>query len=449
MKPVDHIIDTNHVDLTAIARQYGTPLFVFSGDAIRRRVSEFRLAFEAEWPQFSLMPSLKACPLLGVRALLTELDCGCDVFGPGEFEGAIRAGVPPSKISLNGSIKDESIIRRAVELGVRIVIDSPREASLINDLARQASKSTPVMLRLKPDLGDLNTTSDFAPEITITELGQRIKYGIPNSELDHMAQRWDSWEHLHLVGFHAHIGRHSKQLSVWEAWATAVASKVVCYESLLKGVNNPVVNVGGGFASELDADLDVIDRSGETPELKQFASAICNGLRAGFRKSAIPVSNWVLEIEPGRGLHSDTGVHLTTVRNLKEEKLGQKRRWTEVDTSEVFLDLHGVPDESPLTFTCISRPDSTPDQIYDVVGLTCNAEMLALDAQLPELSIGDILCLSPTGAYLEPMAANFNALPRPGSVLVDKGEARLIKRHETVEDVFARDIIKPVAAAES
>jgi diaminopimelate decarboxylase len=140
---------------------------------------------------------------------------------------------------------------------------------------------------------------------------------------------------------------------------------------------------------------------------------------------------------------------LTTVRNLKEEKLGQKRRWTEVDTSEVFLDLHGVPDESPLTFTCISRPDSTPDQIYDVVGLTCNAEMLALDAQLPELSIGDILCLSPTGAYLEPMAANFNALPRPGSVLVDKGEARLIKRHETVEDVFARDIIKPVAAAES
>ena len=119
----------------------------------------------------------------------------------------------------------------------------------------------------------------------------------------------------------------------------------------------------------------------------------------------------------------------------------------EVDTSEVFLDLHGVPDESPLTFTCISRPDSTPDQIYDVVGLTCNAEMLALDAALPELSIGDILCLSPTGAYLEPMAANFNALPRPGSVLVDR--ARLIKRHETVEDVFARDIMEPVAAVEA
>ena len=73
-----------------------------------------------------------------------------------------------------------------------------------------------------------------------------------------MAQIWGSWEHLQLVGFHAHIGRHSKRLSVWEAWASAVASKVVDYESLLKGVNNP-----GGFASELDADLDVIDRSGD------------------------------------------------------------------------------------------------------------------------------------------------------------------------------------------
>ena len=79
---------------------------------------------------------------------------------------------------------------------------------------------------------------------------------------------------------------------------------------------------------------------------------------------------------------------------------------------------------------------------YDVVGLTCNAEMLSLDAALPELDIGDVLAIYPTGAYLEPMAANFNALPRPGSVMIDEGKARLIKRHETVDDVFARDIIE-------
>ena len=91
-------LNTDGYDLEAIARQFGTPLFVFFGDAIRERVDEFRAAFGAEWPRFELMPSLKACPILGIRALLSELDCGCDVFGPGEFEGALRANVPPSRI---------------------------------------------------------------------------------------------------------------------------------------------------------------------------------------------------------------------------------------------------------------------------------------------------------------------------------------------------------------
>ena len=153
-------------------------------------------------------------------------------------------------------------------------------------------------------------------------------------------------------------------------------------------------------------------------------------------------SDWTLEIEPGRGLHSDTGLHLTTVRNLKNEHSGAEQRWAEVDTSEVFLDLHGVPDECPLHFRCVSKRAADATTHYDVVGLTCNAEMLSLDTALPELDIGDVLAIYPTGAYIEPMAANFNALPRPGSVMIDQGKVRLIKHHETVDDVFARDIIE-------
>ncbi|MGB1335499.1 MAG: diaminopimelate decarboxylase family protein [Luminiphilus sp.] len=428
-------------DLEAIARQFGTPLFVFSGDAIRERVREFRAAFGAEWPRFELMPSLKACPILGIRALLSELDCGCDVFGPGEFEGALRANVPPSSISLNGSIKDEAIIRKAIALGVRIVIDSPREASLINDIAGELHTTARVMLRLKPEMGELSATSDFAPDLLISELSQRIKYGIPNSELAEIVDSWPSYAHLQLVGFHSHIGRHSKQLEVWSTWASVVASKVIELEPLLAGIDHPVINIGGGFASVLDADLDVVDRSGETPSLSEFAAVICGGLRQALTGSTTPWSDWTLEIEPGRGLHSDTGVHLTTVKNLKNETASEHRRWAEVDTSEVFLDLHGVPDECPLVFTSVSSGQS-PNCVYDVVGLTCNAEMLSLDAKLPELSVGDVLAIYPTGAYLEPMAANFNALPRPGSVLLDQGSARLVKRHETVDDVFARDIIR-------
>ena len=435
-------LKTDVYNLEDIAREFGTPLFAFSGDLIRERVAAFRSAFGSEWPRFELMPSLKACPILGVRALLSELECGCDVFGPGEFEGALRSNVPPSRISLNGSIKDEAIISKAISLGVRIVIDSPREASLINDVAASLSLTALVMLRLKPELGELRATSDFAPDLLVSELSQRIKYGIPNSELAEIVDVWSSYAHLRLVGFHSHIGRHSKRLEVWGAWAAAVASKVVQLEPLITDLDHPVINIGGGFASDLDADLDVVDRSGETPSLPEFAAVICDALRHELANSATPWSDWTLEIEPGRGLHSDAGIHLTTVRNLKYEKVGQPRRWAEVDTSEVFLDLHGVPDECPLQFRSTSSSRSSNHYVYDVVGLTCNAEMLSLDAELPELSIGDVLAIYPTGAYLEPMAANFNALPRPGSVLLDQGSVRLIKRHETVDDVFARDIIE-------
>ncbi|MCH1445025.1 MAG: diaminopimelate decarboxylase family protein [Luminiphilus sp.] len=435
-------LKTDVYNLERVAHEFGTPLFAFSGDAIRERVAEFRGAFGMEWPRFELMPSLKACPILGVRVLLSELQCGCDVFGPGEFEGALRCNVPPSRISLNGSIKDEQILRKAILLGVRIVIDSPREASLINEIATSVSSTAFVMLRLKPDLGELSATSDFAPDLLISELSQRIKYGIPNSELTEIVDAWSSYSQLKLVGFHSHMGRHSKRLEVWSAWAAAVASQVVEIESLLADVDHPVINIGGGFASDLDADLDVVDRSGNTPSLPEFASVICAALRDKLSSSVIHWSDWTLEIEPGRGLHSDAGIHLTTVKNLKCETVGEHRRWAEVDTSEVFLDLHGVPDECPLQFTSVSSASSSRHYRYDVVGLTCNAEMLSLDAELPELAVGDVLAIYPTGAYLEPMAANFNALPRPGSVLLDQGAVRLIKRHETVDDVFARDIIE-------
>ena len=429
------------IELEAVAREFGTPVFVFSGDAIRQRVEDFRSAFEAEWRHFELMPSLKACPILGVRALLTELGCGCDVFGPGEFEGALRAGVPPDRISVNGSIKDESIIRKAIEIGARIVIDSPREASLINDIAMTMSTTVDVLLRLKPDLGDFSATSDFAPDVLIAELSQRIKYGIPNSELEDIVGLWPSLTALRLIGFHSHIGRHSKQLDLWMAWAAAVSAKVMTLESLLADIKNPVINVGGGFASQLDADLDVVNRSGDTPPLTELAKTLGQALRSGLASSSRHWSDWILELEPGRGLHSDAGLQLTTVRNVKRETIGQTRQWAEVDTSEVFLDLHGVPDDCPLQFSCVSKKTAGSLECYDVVGLTCNAEMLSLDTLLPALTVDDVLAIYPTGAYLEPMAANFNALPRPGSVLIDQGEVKLIKRHETVEDVFARDII--------
>jgi diaminopimelate decarboxylase len=148
-----------------------------------------------------------------------------------------------------------------------------------------------------------------------------------------------------------------------------------------------------------------------------------------------------LEVEPGRGLHCDTGVHLTQVKNVKEESGRHARKWAEVDTSEVFLGVPGLSEEDPFAVMVANKGDHENKITTDIVGLTCNAERLCNQVKTPVLEEGDVIVLLDTGSYIEAMAANFNALPRPGTVLVSDNSVELIKRHETIDDVFERDII--------
>jgi len=438
----DHLLHLDGTNLFEVAQRFGTPLFVFSRSYIEHNVNRLKQAFETTWQHgpFRLMPSFKACPMLAIRQLLNQFDCGCDVFGMSELEGAIRGGVDPTQISVNGSIKDEHIIRRSITIGARLVLDSPRELEITERIAHDLGRRARVMIRVKPDLGSLNATSDFAPEFQISELTHRIKYGVPRSEVAEMLPALKSSNGILLEGVHVHMGRHSKRLEVWQAWVAATFQEIDKLCEALPGWQPQTLNLGGGFASESDADLDVTYNGDPTPLPLELAQTICQAI-----SSAITARPWqdaplLLEIEPGRSIHTDAGLHLTTVQNIKHETDGPLISWAEVDTSEVFLDLHGVPEAPPFEYRMVTQADSQATARYDVVGKTCNAEMLLLDAALPPLKGGDVLALLNTGAYIESMTTNFNALPRPGSVLVTKGNAQLIKRHETIEEVFARDL---------
>ena len=438
----DHVLHLDGSNLFEVAQRFGTPLFVFSGSHIEHNINRLKHAFETTWQhgQFRLMPSFKACPMLAIRQLLNQFDCGCDVFGMSELEGAIRGGVDPTCISVNGSIKDEAIIRRSITIGARLVVDSPRELEITERIAHELGQLARVMVRVKPDLKSLKATSDFAPELKISELTHRIKYGIPRAEVAEMMPALQSSKHLKLEGVHVHMGRHSKRLEIWQAWVHATFREIDKFCEALPGWQPKALNLGGGFASESDSDLDVAYNGDPTPEPLELAETICQAIN-----SAIAERHWndaplLLEIEPGRSIHTDAGLHLTTVQNIKHETDGPLISWAEVDTSEVFLDLHGVPNTPPFEYRMVTQADRQATARYDVVGKTCNAEMLLLDAVLPPLKEGEVLALLNTGAYIESMTTNFNALPRPGSVLVTKGAAQLIKRHETIDEVFARDL---------
>lgn len=431
-------------DTVALAEQFGTPLYVVSESQLRNNVRRWRSTFEKFWPAgpVRLYPSLKANPIIAIRRILTAEKTGCDIFGPGELECAIRAGVAGDDLSVNGSIKDRALVRKALEHGARIILDSPRELDLCEQEAASLGTTADVLFRLKPDISQLDLESDFVPGMQVSYLTQIIKYGIPTSEAREMATRVAGLEHVRPVGVHVHMGRHSKRPVLWDAWVRACVALTKELSDLLGGWTPACIDIGGGFPSPLDRDPDVAVIDYETPPLEVFAKTVGESLSAALVEHGFDPEGIRLELEPGRGIHADTGIHLSTVQNVKSEDVAIEYRWAEIDTAETFLDGHGFNLERPIyDYFIANRMREENAMVYDIVGQTCNAEILVHRGPAPELRRGDVVAFLNTGAYGEPNAANFNALPRPGVVLVNGDSAELVRRPETVDDVFSRDLV--------
>jgi diaminopimelate decarboxylase len=329
-------------------------------------------------------------------------------------------------------------------VGAQIVLDSPRELELCEREAAALDRTARVLFRIKPDLSSLETLSDFAP-LPIRDLVAMIKYGIPTHEVETMGPRALALPHVEPVGFHCHIGRHSTELDVWAALARQAARLIGHLSRRWGGFEPRVVDLGGGYAAPRNWETDVATRSREpAPAIEAYADAMTGALREALTGEGIRCEGLVLQVEPGRGIHADTGVHLTRVVNVKASTGEAARRWAETDTSEFFLGTWALdPSSPPFQFRVASRMDERPSETWDVVGRSCGAEMILLDAEVPPLAPGDVIALLDTGAYIDATGANFNAMPRPGTVLVRGAQAEWIKRPETVEDVYARDLVPP------
>ena len=147
-----------------------------------------------------------------------------------------------------------------------------------------------------------------------------------------------------------------------------------------------------------------------------------------------------LEAEPGRALLADTGIHLATVRNVKAQTRPIPQRWVELDTTEMFLP-DGLIEHNRWTAVVASRADRPATQEADVVGMSCGFDVIVAGAALPDVEPGDVVAILDTGAYQDAASSNFNALPRPATVLVHGDRSEVVKRAETVDDVFRRDIV--------
>ncbi len=431
-----------------LARRFGTPIYVVSEDQLRRNARSFHSAFAGRWSEGSVrvLPSLKANYALALRHVLTQEGMGCDTFGPSELTAALGAGVPPAMISVNGTGKSASLIDDAVAAGARITIDAARELPLVEGAARRLGTRATVRIRLRPELSDLTEPTDFDPDgMPTSELTRSYKAGVPTDDVVELGRRAIMSDALDLSGVHVHLPRHRAETGMYRTMIRALVDLVAQLSRDWGGWVPREIDIGGGFAVPRDPTGRLLPRLADrspapAPTIDEYAEVITTTLRHELGRQGMPADGLTLELEPGRGLYADAGIHLAKVVNTKRETRPVPWRWVETDTTEMFLP-DSLIEHNRWTVLLASRANDPPIGPADVVGISCGFDLMVPSVPLPEVHDGETLAFLDTGAYQDASATNFNALPRPATVLVHGAECEIIKRAENVNDVFSRDVV--------
>jgi|GEM_PF-99585 len=473
-------------DLAAsdIVERFGSPLFVLSETQLRSNFRRYRDALQRGWPDgpVDILPAFKANLSLAARRVLSEEGAGADIYSPGELAGVLRTGVDPERVSVNGGGKEIEHLRTCVEAGVRITVEDVGEVDLIEQVAAELGKTARIRLRVKPPVPGLWKPTDFARSLIPIDLGFQVyKSGLPLETVAGIGRRALAHPHVELVGLHLHAGRHSASLWYWEGLMRHYAGLIADLCEAWDGWRPQEIDVGGGMAAPRDPHSRMLERgdflgsvvgypllaglrllSEKTyhnllsrllgallhehptrpiaPSIEDYAATITSMLRRELGARGIDLAGVRLQAEPGRALYGDAGLHLTRVKVVKRQIEPVPLNWVLTDTTEFFM-MCGTLEASRYDVVAVDKVDAPATLQAEVVGHSCGPDRLAPSQHLPEVRRGDVLALLDTGAYQDASASNFNALPRPATVMICGALAEIVKTAETVEDVFARDVI--------
>jgi diaminopimelate decarboxylase len=402
----DGMLHCEGVSAARLVADCGTPLYVYSENAIRERYRAFTGAFAALDPLIAY--SVKANGNLGVLRLLADAGAGADIVSGGELHRARLAGMPSERIVFSGVGKTITELAAGLDADIYAFnVESEGELRMLSDLAVTMKKRAPIALRVNPDVATL-TPHHY------TATGHRqTKFGIPYEEAERLYHVAAQLPGIIVLGVDVHIG--SQILDV-EPYRLAVMRVLELVDRLrASGIELEFIDVGGGFGVSYDG------AAGPAPA--DFAAGLVPLLaRSGLRTV----------FEPGRFIVGPAGILLTRVLFLKE--MGGK---TFVITDAGMNDLLRPSHYS--SYHRVEPAARIPGRemiAVDVVGPICESgDFLALDRSIPRVEPGELLAIGTTGAYGFSMASTYNARPRPAEVMVAGEDYRLVRRRETYDDL--------------
>ncbi|MFF5260910.1 diaminopimelate decarboxylase [Actinomadura viridis] len=419
-KREDGVMSIGGIDVRDLAREYGTPLFVYDEEDVRSRAREYVTAFH----DGSVHYAGKAFLCTAVARWLDEEGLGLDVCSGGELAVALAAGFPTERITMHGSNKSVAELERALEVGVgRIVLDSFQEIARLGYLAQEKGLRPKVMVRVTT--GVEAHTHEF---IATAHDDQKFGFSRTSGAALEAVRRVLELKQLELVGLHSHIGSQIFDVDGFEVAAHRLAELLVAIRDE-HGIELPELDLGGGYG--------IAYLPGDEPH---DPKALADGLRAivGRECRAYELSMPRLTVEPGRAIIGPGGVTLYEVGTVKDVE--GLRAYVSVDggmSDNLRTALYGAD------YTCVlaSRASDTGPMLSRLVGKHCESgDIVVRDLWLPEdLAAGDLVAVAATGAYCRSMASNYNYVPKPAVVAVRNGASRVIVRRETHDDLLRLD----------
>ncbi|WP_442594286.1 diaminopimelate decarboxylase [Parapusillimonas sp. JC17] len=410
------VLHVEDLALPVLAQKYGTPLYVYSRQALRDAWESYRSAIGDR--KVLVCYGMKANSNLAVLNEFKTLGAGFDIVSGGELARVLAIGGDPSRIVFSGVGKQAWEMKAALEAGVKCFnVESEAELLQLSAVAEAAGKTAAISLRVNPDV-DAKTHPYISTGLKDNKFGIAIGHALT------VYQRAQSLPGLEIVGVDCHIG---SQITEVGPYLDALDKLIKLIKTLAEhGIHLKHLDLGGGIGIRY---TDETPLSPSTLLDNVFQVLKANGL-----------DHLEIVLEPGRSLVGNAGVLLTKVEYLKH---GETKNFAIVDAAmndlirpTLYSAWHGVEPVTP-------RGGDAQAPHYDVVGPVCESgDWLARDRQL-DIQQGDLLAVMSAGAYAFTMASQYNTRPRPAEIIVDGKADHVVRPREKVQDLFATETTLP------
>ena len=412
-------------DTVQIAKEYGTPVYVFDENEIRKNLRAFKNSMDEYYAGNGLaVYASKAFCCKEMCRICMQEGTGIDVVSGGELYTALSVGFPAEKIVFHGNNKTYDELYAAVTNGVgRIVVDNITELETLSRIASELGKTAGIMFRIKPGI-DAHT-HDF---IKTGQIDSKFGFALETGEAMEAVKKALAMPNIKLRGLHCHIGSQIFDIDPFELAAEVMLNlyKQIKDET---GYEFDELNLGGGFG------IKYLESEQPRP-YADYMKNVSGVVRANCEKLGLKMP-FVL-IEPGRSVVGAAGITLYTVGAVKE-----------IPDIRTFVSVDGGMSDNPryalyksdYEIVCANKAAEERSETVTVAGKCCESgDLIQENTKLQKVEAGDILAVLSTGAYNYSMASNYNRIPRPPVVMVKDGETRVVVKRETYEKIAENDI---------